>query len=78
MCQFCAISLQEQAVFADIQQNVYPVILLIILFLFVVDCPCLPTLKDFGSGDWGGLKPPARARNINDLLYFSHFKLIKW
>ena len=53
MCQFCAISLQKQAIFADIQQNVYPVILLIILSLFVVDCPCLPTLKDFGSGDWG-------------------------
>ncbi len=78
MCQFCAISLQKQAIFADIQQNVYPVILLIILSLFVVDCTCLPTLIDFGSVDWGGSKPPARARNINDLLYFSHFKLIKW
>jgi len=56
MCQFCAISLQKQAIFADIQQNVYPVILLIILSLFVVDCTCLPTLKDFGSGDWGGVE----------------------
>ena len=60
MCQFCAISLQKQAIFADIQQNVYSVILLIILSLFVVDCPCLPTLKDFGSVDWGGRNlPPA-------------------
>ena len=50
--QFYAIILQKQVIIKDIQQNVYPVILLIILSLFVVDCPCLPTLKDFGSGDW--------------------------
>ena len=50
--QFYAIILQKQVIIEDIQQNVYPVILLIILSLFVMDCPCLPTLKDFGSGDW--------------------------
>jgi len=51
--QFYAIILQKQVIIKDIQQNVYPVILLIILSLFVVSCSCLPTLKDFGSGDWG-------------------------
>ena len=50
--QFYAIILQKQVIIKDIQQNVYPVILLIILSLFVVSCSCLPTLKDFGSGDW--------------------------
>jgi len=53
MCQFCATSLQKQAIIEDVQQNEYSVILFIILFLFVVDCPYLLTLKDFGSGDWG-------------------------
>ena len=51
--QFYAIILQKQVIIKDIQQNVYPVILLIILSLFVVSCSCLPTLKDFGSEGWG-------------------------
>ena len=50
--QFYAIILQKQAIIEDIQQNVYPVILLIILSLFIVSCYFLPTLIDFGSGDW--------------------------
>jgi len=29
LCQFCAIDLQKQAIFEDIQQNVYSIILLI-------------------------------------------------
>ena len=49
--QFYAISLQKQALIEDIQQNVYPVILLIILSLFIVSCYYLPTLIDFGPGD---------------------------
>ena len=49
--QFFVISIQKQAVIEDIQQNVYPVILLIILALFIVPCYFLPTLIDFGSGD---------------------------
>ena len=49
--RFFAISIQKQAVIEDIQQNVYPVILLIILALFIVPCYFLPTLIDFGSGD---------------------------
>ena len=50
--QFFAISIQKQVVIKDIQQNVYPVILLIILSLFIVSCYLLSTLIDFGSGDW--------------------------
>ena len=50
--QFYAIILQKQAIIEDIQQNVYPVILLIILSLFIVSCSFLPTLIDFGSVDW--------------------------
>ena len=50
--QFYAIILQKQAIIEDIQQNVYPVILLIILSLFIVSFPFLPTLIDFGSVDW--------------------------
>ena len=51
ICQFYAISLQKQAIIEDIQQNVYTIILLIILSLFIVSCYFLPTLIDFGSGD---------------------------
>ena len=50
--QFYAISLQKQAIIEDIQQNVYTIILLIILSLFIVSCYFLPTLIDFGSVDW--------------------------
>jgi len=49
--QIFAISIQKQVVIEDIQQNVYPVILLIILSLFIVSCYYLPTLIDFGPGD---------------------------
>ena len=50
--QFYAIILQKQVIIKDIQQNVFPVILLIILSLFIVSCYFLPTLIDFGSVDW--------------------------
>ena len=49
--QFFDMSIQKQAVIEDIQQNIYPVILLIILSLFIVSCYFLSTLIDFGSGD---------------------------
>ena len=49
--QFYAIILQKQVIIEDIQQNVYTIILLIILSLFIVSCYFLPTLIDFGSGD---------------------------
>ena len=39
---FCAISLQKQAVYEDISQQLRPIILLILLFLFVAVCPCIP------------------------------------
>ena len=50
--RFFAISIQKQTVIEDIQQNVYSVMLLIILSLFIVSYNFLPTLIDFGSGDW--------------------------
>ena len=50
--QFYAIILQKQAIIKDIQQNVYLVILLVILSLFIVSYYFLPTLIDFGSEDW--------------------------
>ena len=48
----CFFSLQKKTIIEDVQQNVYPVILFIILPLFIVSCSCLLTLKDFGSVDW--------------------------
>ena len=47
----CVFSLQKKTIIEDVQQNVYPFTLFIILPLFIMFCPYLLTLKDFGSVD---------------------------
>jgi len=42
LCQFCAISLQKQAILLGIPKYISPFIILIILTLFVAVFPCLP------------------------------------
>ena len=76
--QFFVISIQKQDIFADILQNVYPVILIIILSLFFVNCLCLPALKDFRSGGLGVRNLPPAPEISMTYSIFSHFILIKW
>ena len=45
--QFCAISLQKQAILLGIPKYISPFIILIILTLFVAVFPCLPITYDF-------------------------------
>jgi len=47
LCQFCAISLQKQAILLGIPKYISPFIILIILTLFVAVFPCLPITYDF-------------------------------
>jgi len=42
LCQFCAISLQKQAILLGIPEYISPFIILILLSLFVAVSPCLP------------------------------------
>jgi len=44
---FCAISLQKQAILLGIPKYISPFIILIILTLFVAVFPCLPITYDF-------------------------------